>query len=420
MTDINTLRGITPPPREALSKEDEKKEKIVERGLERSKPNLPGPEKEIAKKQLMERVNGKIGSNKELTASDLELDTLAFSVAESLQTIESETCPVNEYFRWIDDAEDVIKDMTDGDITRSDIDNRESFLLNMDQRESEMRVYMALYASCNSPTAKERLAFLQIKLAKLMELRSAVKVSTKNKEEAEYSLKVKEEEKKIAAEYIATLEYRRMNPDDKSLFTEQEYRAGLMMAQALIALSQAQELSEAERLQKQRYEEYLNQRMEDLQKQRDFSLKTKDVNLYSMDNMKNIQMNMASHQEMMNLVKIASTTARHGYESEEEKTRREVCCAVLEYRRRGKEVPDRILYKLGAKSFVPDYSISEELLNRGMQGHSKEDAIKRINELTGRQSIVNKPKSEVTMQRFDSQRFIALQQTRGREMLYNN
>lgn len=419
MADIKELRGISKPPELTPSKEEERKIKLVERGLERARPNLTGREKEEALKQLMIRVNSKLEPNKELQASDLELDTLSFAVAESMQAIDSETTPENEYFRWIVDAQTIIHDMNQDDISQSTIDKREEFLLDMDQRESEMRVYMALYASCNSDLAKQRLAFLQVKLAKLMELRSAVKVSTKSKEEAEYKLKVKEEEKRQAEETIAMLEFRRLNPESRILYTEEEYRAGLMMAQMLIALAAAKELSEAEKLRKKRYEEYLESRMKDMQKLRDYGIITKDVDIYSMNNMKNIQMNMARHQEMMNLIKIASTTARHGYESEEEKTRREVCCAVLEYRRRGKDVPDRILYKLGAKSFVPDYSLSEEILNRGIQSHSKADVIKRINELTGRQSAVNKSISEIKMQRFDSQRFIQLKQRREQQV-YNS
>ncbi len=415
MADLRELRGLTTPPKEAPSKEEEKKIKLVERGLERAQPNLPQREKEQAVKLLMERVNGKIGPNKELQASDLEVDSLAFMVAESMRAIDVETTPMNEYFRWIEDAQDIIKDMNRDEIQPETIDEREDFLKNMDQRESEMRVYMALYASCNSDLAKQRLAECQIKLAKLMELRSAVKASTKSKEEAEYKIKVKEEEKKLAEEYRASLEYRRTHEDDTSWFTEREYQASLMMAQMVIAMAAAQELSEAEKLRKKRYEEYLEQRMKDMQAQRDWGIKTKDVDIYSMNNLKNVQMNMARHQEMMNLVKIASTTSRHGYESEEEKTRREVCCAVLEYRRRGKEVPERILYKLGAKSFVPDYSMSEEMLNKNIQTHSKADVIKRINELTGRQSSVSRPISEIKMQRFDSQRFIQLQKMRGQE-----
>ena len=258
MADIRELRGITIPPKETPSKEEEKKIKIVERGVERATPNLSAKEKETVVRQLMDRVNGKIGPDKELQASDLELDILSFSYAESMQSIDSETTPENEYFRWIDDAQDIIKEMNREDIRPEAIEEREDFLKNMDQRESEMRVYMALYASCNSPAAKERLAFLQIKLAKLMELRSAVKASTKSKEEAEYKIKVKEEEKKLAEEYIASLEYRRTHGDDTSWFTEREYQASLMMAQMVIAMAAAQELSEAEKLKKKRYEEYLN------------------------------------------------------------------------------------------------------------------------------------------------------------------
>ncbi len=417
MVDINKLRGISSPPTLTPSQEEEKKAKIIERGLERARPNLADREKEVAKKQLMEKIGSKISNDKELTASDLEIDTLAFAVAESLQTMESETCPVNEYFEWIDEAQDVIRNMTDGNITDDDIDKREDFLSDLDQRETEMRVYMALYARCSSPAAKERLAFLQTKLAKLMELRSAVKAATKSREEAEKFQEVKEEEKKRAEQYAAELEYRKRNPEDNSLFTDAEYKAALAMSQSLIALAAAQQLSEEEKLRKQRYEEYLAQRMRDLQLQRDLALKAHTTTLNSMHNLRNIQMSMARYQEMINLVKVANTTARHGYESDEERMRREICGAVLEYRIRGKEVPDRILYKLGVKSFVPDYSMSEEILNQGIKSQSKADVIKRINELTGRQSSSNRPQLQQNMQRFDSQRFIMLKKLREQNAL---
>ena len=159
------------------------------------------------------------------------------------------------------------------------------------------------------------------------------------------------------------------------------------------------------------------QRMRDLQLQRDLALKAHTTTLNSMHNLRNIQMSMARYQEMMNLVKVANTTARHGYESDEERMRREICGAVLEYRIRGKEVPDRILYKLGVKSFVPDYSMSEEILTQGIKSQSKADVIKRINELTGRQSSSNRPQLQQNMQRFDSQRFIMLKKLREQNAL---
>ena len=397
MVDINELRGISSPEekkQKELSEKEKKKQDVIEKGIERARPDLKGPEKEKAKEVLSRAVDG---DNLPL---DKNIEDFAFIVANSLQTIENEVSPQNEYFYWIEDTQKIIHDMTDGDITDRDLDARDDFLANLDERETEMRVYMALYAASNSSKAKERLEFLQMKLAKLQQLRSSILASTKSREEAMYERHVKEEEKRLAMEYQRMLEEQKR----QELYSDAEYKASLLMAQTLIALAAADEMDKANQLRKQRYQEYMLRRADDL----------RFLNRVKPDNA--LTDAYAKHLEMMNLVKTANTSQNHGHFTEEEQIKRDVCGAVLEYRRRDKNVPDKILYKLGVKSFVPDYSMSEEMLRRNINTQSKSDVIKRINELRGRQNsfasqLVNKSK----IQSFDMSRYIELKSRKEKQ-----
>ena len=400
MVDINELRGISSSEnkeRKELSERSEKEKKkqdAIEKGIERARPDLKGHEKEKAKEILSRAVDG------ENLPLDKNIEDFAFMVANSLQTIENEVAPQNEYFYWIEDAQKIIHDMNDGDITDDDIEKRGDFLSTLDERETEMRVYMALYAASNSSKAKERLEFLQLKLAKLQQLRSAVLASTKSRAEAEAERQAKEE-KRLA------LEYQRMLEEEKrhELYSDTEYKASLLMAQSLIALAAVDEMDKANQLRKQRYQEYMSRRADDL----------RFLNRIRPDN--RLSDAYAKHTEMMNLVKVANTSQIHGQFSEEEQIRRNVCGAVLEYRRRDKDVPEKVLYKLGVKTFVPDYSMSEEILQKNIQSQSKSDVIKRINELRGRQNASIAPKSvnKDKIQSFDMSRYIALKERLGQQ-----
>ena len=181
--------------------------------------------------------------------------------------------------------------------------------------------------------------------------------------------------------------------------------ACLLMAQSLIALAAVDEMDKANQLRKQRYQEYMSRRADDL----------RFLNRIRPDN--RLSDAYAKHTEMMNLVKVANTSQIHGQFSEEEQIRRNVCGAVLEYRRRDKDVPEKVLYKLGVKTFVPDYSMSEEILQKNIQSQSKSDVIKRINELRGRQNASIAPKSvnKDKIQSFDMSRYIALKERLGQQ-----
>ena len=397
MVDINALRGISSPEKDKPLEKKDKKQKIreekIEQGLNSARPDMQGYDKDRAKEILLQKTQ-----NNEKIPDDME--DLAFQVAQSLQTIENETTPVNEYFYWIEDAQDVIKNMNDGDITDGDIAAREDFLDMLTVRETEMRVYMDLYRASKSPMAKERLALLELKLAKLQQLRSAIQASTKSKEEAEYERRVSEEEKRLALEYYRMLEEQKQR-EDQTLFdvVDLDYQMSLRAAQTMIALAALDENAKLYQLRQQRFQNFMSNRADNLKY------------LAKFESQQALHDRYAKHLETANLVKVANSAQNVGNFNEDDKVRRDVCGAVLEYRLRGKEVPEKVLYKLGVKSFVPEYSMSEEILNKSFENQTTEERIKRINELRGRQNTSSVPQlvNRNKIQSFDLGRFNALQ-----------
>lgn len=420
-SNINSLRGLSSPsPVAGVTPEDAKKKLIIEKGLQQASLNLSAEEKEIAARKLMEG-----SSNDKVKVGDKEIsvDQLAFDVASSLQSLESETSPEEEYFSWIYDAQKIITEMNTGGIEPHEISYREGFLDNLDQREMDMRVIMGLYAKSNSPEAKDRLAFMQVKLAKLMELRSAVKTSTKGPLEARINPQTSDQDREMAQEAVAYLDNFKVHYKDKRLYSDESYKLCIGCAQVLIGLAAVHELSEAEKLKKQRYEELLEEQRQYLQFQRDMGLRTKDLSFEDMQRFNDIQQRLVAHQEIVNLVKLASRPSNrmaNEEELEKDQSTREICSAVLEYRHRGKEVPEGILYKLGVKSFVPDYSASEDWLIENSRSETQSDAIKRINILRGRQLAASETKLTTKMSRFDELRFAQLEKVRERAGLVNN
>lgn len=412
---IDALRGISSPAMASSENEVEvKKRAIIEKGLEKYSANLTREEKEIATNKLMaQSTNGSV----KIGGEEIYVSDLAFEVALSIQSMESETTPLEEYWRFIKEGQDVLTEMTTDGVKPDELVHRNNFIGHLDQRETEMRVCMALYASSNNPAAKEKYNEMLVKLAKLMEIRSAIKNGTKNSAD-----EPTKEEKELAKKYVEFLAFRKVQYEDKTLYTDMEYSMFIAMAQAAVALSNVHGVSKENDEAKARYIHNMELRLQEMMFLRESAMRNRNESTESMQNTIEMQKRIAAHQELMNLVKVATTPSREsimlGRESEEDRVKREVCNAVLEYRLRGKEVPDKILYKLGVKSFVPDYSLSEDLLNKKMESHSKEDSIKRINELSGRQSILVKPRLE-QMQKFDSQRFIALQKLRGESMSYS-
>ena len=108
-------------------------------------------------------------------------DVFLFGIAESLENIRCETSPQNEYFSWIDDSKAIMDHLTDGNISENDLKEREIFVDDSWQRETEILTCSGLYERSNNPLAKQRKDMLLIKLLRLRQIRSALGAVSKNK-----------------------------------------------------------------------------------------------------------------------------------------------------------------------------------------------------------------------------------------------
>ena len=115
----------------------------------------------------------------EPVTQEKDYDTFLFGIAESIDSIKNGTSSENEYFEWIERAQRIMLQMSDGTVTQEDIDVKKEFITQSYQRETELLVCLALYEKSNHPLAKERYAALKLKLQRLRQLRSLLKSSTK-------------------------------------------------------------------------------------------------------------------------------------------------------------------------------------------------------------------------------------------------
>ena len=205
--DINNLGN----PQENMQMKSDVSTQIIKDGIKKAHPHLTSTQVDSASKQLLDNGNK---SKVKVGDTEISLGDFAYSVALSIQTINSETSPQEEFYRWIDDAKLVISEMTDNNISEADLKHREEFLSDLDQREIEIKTCISLYESAafyGSPQVREQaqrqLEFLRMKWAKLMELRSAVKNSTKSRLQVALEPKVSEEEHVRGKLYIMSLHY---------------------------------------------------------------------------------------------------------------------------------------------------------------------------------------------------------------------
>lgn len=211
--DINKLGN----PQENMQMMSKASSQVIKEGIKKAHPHLSDNQAEKASEQLMStNNNGKV----KVGDTEVSVADFAYSVALSIQTINSETSPQEEFYRWIDDAKLVISEMTDSNITEADLKHREEFLADMDQREVEIKTCLSLYetaaysgSSRIREQAQKQLEFLRMKYAKLLELRSAVKSSTKSRMQVILDPKVQEDEHIRGKLYIMALHYMKRGLD---------------------------------------------------------------------------------------------------------------------------------------------------------------------------------------------------------------
>ncbi|MBQ2810843.1 MAG: hypothetical protein IJF12_01605 [Alphaproteobacteria bacterium] len=114
-------------------------------------------------------------------------ESLQLEIANNIENINSGTNSVEEYFAWLESTTDILKNMNDGFVSEDDLSVRNKFLETTDQREAELMLCLSLLDGCKHPKADETARNLRYKLQKLREMRSAVKLSTRNQSDVEIS-----------------------------------------------------------------------------------------------------------------------------------------------------------------------------------------------------------------------------------------
>lgn len=124
-------------------------------------------------------------------------EDLQFMLADSYEQINSESTSSREYFRWLDETEQIIKHMNDGSVSQEELNERNEFLEMSYQREMELMVCISLYQNSVFKGAKDKANELTYKLTKLRQMRSMIQQTTKDKADR----KVERNEYEKALEY---------------------------------------------------------------------------------------------------------------------------------------------------------------------------------------------------------------------------
>ena len=160
-------------------------ENIVRKAVERLYPRINA---EDSRRIVTGLVTQPTSSKIKIGDEEIRIDYLNEYVADNIELInagssEYGSSSMGEYFGWIEEGQSVIRNMTDGEITVQDLEEKHDLLSNFQQREVDLMTCIALYKRCNleDERIKKKFEELNKKLLRLREIRSAVETSTKDK-----------------------------------------------------------------------------------------------------------------------------------------------------------------------------------------------------------------------------------------------
>lgn len=160
-------------------------ENIIRKAVERKYPRLNF---EDSRKIVNDLVTKPTSEKIKIGNEEVRIDDLTEYVADNIELInagssEYGASSLGEYFGWIEEAQSVIKNMNDGEVTPQDLDDKHNLLTNFQQREVDLMVCISLYRRCNleNPRIKQKYDELNKKLLRLREIRSAIENSTKDR-----------------------------------------------------------------------------------------------------------------------------------------------------------------------------------------------------------------------------------------------
>ena len=135
---------------------------------------------------------------------------LDFALAENLQQLYASEDPIAEYYHWVETQKKIEIDINTDGTTEDEIVARNSFISFLDDRETEMKRVMLLYAgtafnsnSRQQSIAQEKLKFLNFKMSELRRLRERTQ-QTKSKADDQQYFEEKERRYQQTATNITT------------------------------------------------------------------------------------------------------------------------------------------------------------------------------------------------------------------------
>ena len=124
---------------------------------------------------------------KEVPVSDL-----SYVLAESLQHLYSSEDPKAEYYDWVETQRKIEVDIYSNGTTEDEIKARNSFIGFLDDRETELKLIISLYATAErngtgyyKEMAQNKLSFLHFKLSELRRLRDRTQATKSRSDEQE-------------------------------------------------------------------------------------------------------------------------------------------------------------------------------------------------------------------------------------------
>ena len=124
---------------------------------------------------------------KEVPVSDL-----SYVLAESLQHLYSSEDPKAEYYDWVETQRKIEVDINTNGTTEDEIKARNSFIGFLDDRETELKLIISLYATAErngtgyyKEMAQNKLSFLHFKLSELRRLRDRTQATKSKSDEQE-------------------------------------------------------------------------------------------------------------------------------------------------------------------------------------------------------------------------------------------
>lgn len=142
----------------------------------------------------------------------VEAFDLDYMIAESLQYLYASEDPRAEYHDWIEQQKKIEVDLNTGGATEEEIATRNAFIGFLDDRETEIKRVIFLYAgaafnsnSRQQAAAQEKLKFLTFKLSELRRLRERTQSTKSHADSKEYFEKQEQRRQQTAEAVTASL-----------------------------------------------------------------------------------------------------------------------------------------------------------------------------------------------------------------------